>query len=43
MMPDWKKALPFYAFRCEKHGVVENYLHGYGRYLGCPKCEEEKK
>ncbi|HEC65571.1 MAG TPA: hypothetical protein ENI23_09765 [bacterium] len=34
----WKGALPFYAFECPVHGVVEDYPHGYRGVLRCPQC-----
>ena len=37
----WKGPLPFYAFKCPIHGVVEDYPHGYAQCLECPKCKEE--
>jgi len=36
--PGWSGELPFYAFRCRKHGIVVNYLYGYSERLECPKC-----
>jgi len=27
--PGWKGSLPFFAFRCPIHGIVEDYPHGY--------------
>ena len=38
MRQGWKKPLPFYAFKCDEHGLVENYPHGYEGRLDCPKC-----
>jgi hypothetical protein len=38
----WKKPLPLYRFRCEKHGLVESYPQGYMMRLVCPKCLEEQ-
>ena len=37
--PGWKGPLPFYAFKCETHGIVEDYPHGYEARLECPKCK----
>ena len=34
----WKGSLPFYAFRCPEHGVVENHPHGFNGRLDCPLC-----
>ena len=39
----WKGPLPFYRFRCPKHGMVESYLHGYYEVLRCPECDKEAK
>ncbi len=36
--PGWKGSLPFYAFECPVHGVVEDYPHGYRGVLRCPQC-----
>ena len=38
MKPGWKSPIPFYAFKCDKHGLVEDYPHGYEGRLDCPKC-----
>ncbi len=38
MRHGWRKPLPFYAFKCPKHGIVEDYPHGYKGRLDCPKC-----
>jgi hypothetical protein len=43
MREGWRGPIPFYAFRCPRHGVVEDYEHGFSRYLCCPKCLEEEK
>ncbi len=37
--PGWKGSLPFYAFKCDKHGLVEDYPHGHEEKLECPKCD----
>jgi len=37
-LPGWTRTLPFYAFRCPIHGIVEDYPHGYYSRLSCPKC-----
>ena len=42
LRPGWKDSLPFYAFECQRHGVVENYPHGYGHRLECPLCQNEE-
>ena len=36
----WKDAIPFYAFKCPTHGIVEEYPHGYNIRLECPKCSK---
>ena len=37
--PHWTKGkLPFYVFRCQKHGLVEDYPHGWEDDLSCPEC-----
>lgn len=38
--PGWQGSLPFYAFRCPEHGLVESYPHGYEQRLECPRCME---
>ncbi|MBC8223770.1 hypothetical protein H8E65_04215 [Candidatus Bathyarchaeota archaeon] len=39
--PGWKGPLPFYAFKCGVHGLVEDYPHGYNKRLDCPLCIRE--
>jgi len=39
----WSGDLTFYAFRCQKHGLVCDYQHGFDDVLSCPKCLDEKK
>ena len=39
--PGWKGPLPFYAFNCGVHGLVEDYPHGYNKRLDCPMCLRE--
>ena len=34
----WRAELPFYAFRCPIHGIVEDYPQGYDGRLDCPLC-----
>jgi hypothetical protein len=41
--PSWEKALPFYVFKCHKHGNVVDYTHGYSGKLVCPLCVKELK
>ena len=38
----WRQPLPFYAFRCPVHGLVEDYPHGYTERLDCPLCSREE-
>ena len=40
-LPGWKGPLPFYAFKCGVHGLVEDYPHGYNKRLDCPLCLRE--
>ena len=35
----WRDSLPFYAFKCPKHGIVVDYPHGYYDRLDCPYCD----
>jgi hypothetical protein len=37
----WKGSLPFFAFRCPVHGLVDDYPHGYTDRLDCPRCQRE--
>ena len=41
--PGWREHLPFYAFKCPTHGIVEDYPHGYNNRLDCPKCAYERQ
>ena len=41
--PGWKGPLPFYAFNCGVHGLVEDYPHGYNKRLDCPSCLRENE
>ena len=43
MKEGWKESLPFYAFKCPKHGIVKSYTKGYENKLECPNCIEEEK
>jgi len=39
----WKDYLPIYIVKCKKHGLFEDYPHGFGDgYFICLKCLEEK-
>ena len=40
--PGWNGELFFYAFKCFKHGVVEDYPHGFDQRLECPLCVKYK-
>ncbi len=40
--PGWSGSLMFYAFKCPKHGLVVDYIHGYDDVPCCPKCVDEK-
>ena len=37
----WKNSVPFYLYKCPKHGIVTTYAKGHKQYLTCPKCLEE--
>ena len=39
----WKGPIPFYAFMCPIHGLVEDYPHYHSQRLECPECREEKR
>jgi hypothetical protein len=41
--PRWRGELPFYAFTCPIHGLVEDYPHGHDKRLECPSCREALK
>ena len=38
----WNDPLPFFAFRCPVHGLVEDYPHGNSDRLDCPRCQREE-
>ena len=40
---DWASKLPYFAFNCEKHGLVFSRTYGFKQYLMCPICEEERR
>jgi len=42
-MPGWSGFLPFYHFKCDKHGDQISYPHGHKEKLRCPQCLAEKK
>lgn len=35
---DWIRPLPIYAANCDRHGVYEDYPHGWNEKLECPLC-----
>ena len=37
-MAGWTDKLPYYAFKCKKHGIVYSTPHGFRENLLCPKC-----
>ena len=39
----WDGELPFYAFKCPIHGIVEDYPHGHNDRLDCPICRLEAR
>ena len=39
----WKESVPFYLFKCPKHGYVKNYAKGFEERLECPECIKELK
>jgi hypothetical protein len=41
MKDGWKAPIAFYAFSCDRHGIVENYEQGYHKNLRCPICQDE--
>ena len=42
MKKGWRAPIMHYAFKCPKHGIVEDYPHGFRHELRCPKCTEER-
>ena len=38
----WKGPLPFFAFKCPVHGIVEDYPHSWDKRLDCPRCKRER-
>jgi hypothetical protein len=38
----WLRPLPIYASKCRKHGVYEDYAHGWKEELECPACLFER-
>ena len=41
MREGWRGKLPFYLFKCETHGLVVDYPHGYSQRRTCPICVKE--
>ena len=39
----WKEPIPYYMFKCPKHGYVKNYAKGHDEILECPECIKELK
>jgi hypothetical protein len=39
---NWLRALPIYAARCDRHGLYEDYPHGWKKELECPHCLRER-
>ena len=39
---DWTGPLTIYAAKCGKHGLFEDYLHGWEEELECPECLLER-
>ena len=42
-MPGWSGFLPFYHFKCRKHGDQISYPQGHKEKLICPQCLAKKK
>jgi hypothetical protein len=38
----WSGALPIFLVKCKKHGLFEDYPHGYKEYFICPVCLQEE-
>ena len=39
--PGWVGSRPSYVFRCNRHGLVESFTHGWEDDLTCPECVKE--
>jgi len=39
----WTDYLPIYLVKCNKHGLFEDYPHGYKEYFVCPLCWQNQK
>ena len=35
----WLGELPFYEWKCDIHGMVQNYEQGFKYVLECPECQ----
>jgi len=40
-MPGWSGFLPFYHFKCSKHGDQISYPQGYKKILRRPECNKK--
>lgn len=38
MEKGWSNSIPYYAFRCYKHGIQFGYPVGFAKSLLCPEC-----
>jgi len=38
----WAHPAPIYAAKCDRHGLYEDYPHGWGNELECPICLQER-
>jgi len=38
----WVRALPIYVVKCGRHGLYEDYPHGWKKELECPICLRER-
>ena len=38
----WLGELPFYEWKCNIHGLVQNYEQGFGYVLECPDCQNTR-
>ena len=36
--PQWTGPLELFEIRCERHGVVWDYKHGFKQEISCPIC-----
>lgn len=42
LLEGWTEKIPFYIFKCEKHGLELGYPHGHNMNLLCPDCLKER-